>query len=519
MRKALSAPWFPPLVLMLLAVVTRLPWLSRILYDFDSIAFAFSLESFDVSLHNPHPPGYFFYYVAGKLLNGIFHDPNRAFVWVSVLAGAGAVGLMAVLGERLFSRRTGLLAAGLLMTSPLFWTYSEVCAPYIFSALFSILCALLVLRGSRGHPPSLVYAAAAAGLGSGFRPEVLIVLSPLWFFFTLRAGWKICLAACMACTAGFALWLVPTVWLSQGWGPYMAAVGLQSSAIWDQGVSMTLVKLLVYSAWALGASCLFLPFLPRFLKRLTRGEWIFFLLWMLPYPLLLFLFSFGQPGMLLVFLPPLILLVAQGFVDAPAPSPENDRTEGPSRKGRMLPALGVLAVLAGNVWIFSCAPFLSPRGFLQDESSVLDKVRTEFFLLTGKGIRFSDRYHEEILRGIRDRFQPDDTLILTNFKGWVYARYYLRPFPVHNYFCFYGLKDGKSHYVPEGVFPLPPGVKQIVLFNGDKHSIHFQDTLGPYNRSGEFTGTIRTPSGFELRFLDAEGRRNIMLRPEGFSVH
>ncbi len=518
MKKALSASWFPPLVLMILAVLTRLPWLSRLLYDFDSVAFAFSLEDFDVSLHNPHPPGYFFYFVVGKLLNGILGDPNRAFVWVSVLAGAGAVGLMVVLGTRLFSRWTAVLASGLLMTSPLFWTFSEVCAPYIFSALFSIASAALVLTGIRERERFFIYAAAVAGLGSGFRPEVLIVMCPLPLFFSFRAGWKTFCAAAAACAAGLALWLFPTVLLSGGWGPYMEAIGLQGYAVWDQGMLVNLLKLLVYSAWALGAGCLLLPFLPRSLSRLSREERIFFLLWMLPYPLLAVLVAFGQPGMLLVFLPPLILLIARGVTEPLDRTRERGRPARSWNRSRVWPAGGVLVLFALNAWIFSCAPFLSPRGFLEDRSSLPDKVRAEFFLLTGKGIRFSDRYRSEILSGIRSRFQADDTMVLTNFKGWVFARYYLRPMPVANYFCFYGLKDGKSYYVPEGSFPVPPNVKQIVLFNDDKHSMHFQDSLDPYNRSEEFTETIQTPSGFEFRVLHVEGRRNVLLRPEGFSV-
>jgi hypothetical protein len=512
MRKVFSSPWFPPLILGALAVVTRLPWLGRVLYDFDSIAFAFSLEEFDVSRHSPHPPGYLFYVAAGKLLNRLLQDPNRAFVWVSVLAGAGTVALLYRWGERFFSPRTGWIAAGLLLGSPLFWTYSEVCAPYIFSALFSVLVAGLVLRGIRGDGRGLVWAAAAAGLGSGFRPEVLITMSPLWLFFSLRSGWKRLLAAGAACAAGFALWFVPTVWMSRGLGPYLDAVRLQSAAVWNQGIPVNAAKVLVYSAWALGAGCLLLPWLPRAFSRLSGEGRLFFLLWMLPYPLLAVFVAFGQPGMLLVFIPPLVLLVSEGVSAGFVGSRAGAKTE----PGRALGVVLTAIVLLGNVWIFSCAPFLSARGYLEDGSTFLDKVRTEFFLLSGKGIRFSDRYVSEILSSVRGHFDPSDTLILTNFKGWVLARYYLRPFPVHNYFCFYGLKDGQSHYVPEGVFEIPGNVKRIVLFNGDKHSIHFQDTLGPFDRNGEITRTLRTPGGFELRFLPVDGQRKLLLQPEGF---
>ena len=492
-------------LLAVLVLLSRLPWLSGSLYDFDSIGFAEGVERFDVSAHSPHPPGYSLYIATGKLFRMALRDPNRSLVWVSVTASMITVGLMYALGRSLFSPPAGLIAAGLLLVSPLFWTFGEVCAPYVFSALFSILIALLVRAGSRGRPRHFYFAAIAIGLGSGFRPEIALVMSPLWLYFLKDVAWKDRLLCLLTCAGCFLLWFVPTVLLSGGWGPYLEAVRLQSAGIWDQGFLINTAKVGAYGLWGLGGAVLLLPRCLGGVRALPGGTLLFFALWGVPYLLLATLVSFGQPGMLLVFLPPVLLLLAGTL-------PPGAATGRPAR-------VLLAAVVCVGVLLFAGAPFLSAKGFVDDDATFLDRVQTEFFLLSGPGISFSDRYYRGHLETIREAFPPDETLIFTNFKGWPYARYYLRGYRVHNYFCFYGLNEGRSHYIPEGTFAIPAGVRYIVLFNGDKHSIVFRDTLTPYNHCAEVTRVRRVPGGMSFQYLDVTGRREILFRPDGFFVN
>ena len=500
---------------MVILVLTRLPWLSKILYDFDSIAFARGLEHFDVSVHSPHPPGYALYIALGKLSQLFLLDPNRAFVWISVLSSAITIGLFYVLGRRFLSRETGLIASGLLITSPLFWTFGEVCVPYTFSALFSCLIALLIRSGIQGRERHFFLAGAAIGLGSGFRPEILIVMSPLWLYSIRNLTWRKIALALFLSAACFALWFLPSVILSNGWDPFLEAVKIQKMAIWSQGILVNLSKILFYTLWGLGAGCLFLPLAVLRLSAL-KSEFFFFLLWILPYVLLATFVGFGQPGMLLVILPPVILLISMGLSLLFFPGTDSVLDKRLIFKRRIRVTVVLLPVLLGNILLFTKAPFLSPRGFLEDKASFVDKVDTELFLLSGKGIKFTDRYYGNVISFVRREFDPSETLIFTNFKGWAYASYYLRSYRIHNYFCFYGPKDGKTYYVPEGNMSIPSGVKYIVLFNGDKHSIHFQDTLSPYNRNEGITRSSRISDAFEIQFLNVSGKKTIHFQPGGF---
>jgi len=209
----------------------------------------------------------------------------------------------------------------------------------------------------------------------------------------------------------------------------------------------------------------------------------------------------------------LILLLSNGLFPSREGAAEEPRDPGRTRAWL---TAAVAVVVAGNVLLFAFAPFLSAKGFRDDDATFLDKVGTEFFLFTGRGIRTSDRYYGAVLSHIRENFSPADTLIFTNFKGWAYAQYYLREFRAHNYFCLFGLQGRNPYYIPEGTFPIPEGMNSLVLFNGEKHSIHFRDALEPYNRSEERTRVEHVFGDIELRVLDISGEETLHLEPDGF---
>src|SRR5260370_30958585 len=69
--------------------ITRFAFRSHYLYDVDSVNFALAMQRFDLRVHQPHPPGYFLYICAGRLLNVMFHDANLSLVVLSILASCG----------------------------------------------------------------------------------------------------------------------------------------------------------------------------------------------------------------------------------------------------------------------------------------------------------------------------------------------------------------------------------------------------------------------------------------------
>jgi len=70
----------PPALLAVLVLVTRWPFRTTYLFNWDAANFALGIRSFDVTQHQPHPPGYPYYVGLGALLNGITGDANTALV-------------------------------------------------------------------------------------------------------------------------------------------------------------------------------------------------------------------------------------------------------------------------------------------------------------------------------------------------------------------------------------------------------------------------------------------------------
>src|SRR5438093_13557170 len=116
-------------------ILIRLPFTSRFLYSQDSVQFALALENYDVYLHQPHPPGYFLYVMAGKLLNYFIQDANVSFITISVIASALTVVAVYYLARAIFAEGTAWWAGMLAVTSSLLWFYGEVALSYIVSPL------------------------------------------------------------------------------------------------------------------------------------------------------------------------------------------------------------------------------------------------------------------------------------------------------------------------------------------------------------------------------------------------
>src|SRR5262245_64821873 len=69
----------------LLTVLSRLPYRTRLLYNWDAVQFALALREYDVIKHQPHPPGYILYVVVGRIVNAWLADPTATYVTLAVI--------------------------------------------------------------------------------------------------------------------------------------------------------------------------------------------------------------------------------------------------------------------------------------------------------------------------------------------------------------------------------------------------------------------------------------------------
>src|SRR5262245_23570990 len=170
-------------IMVALLLLTRLPLMASYL-SVDNVNLAFSLEKFDPRIHQPQPPGYPFFVAFGKIVNLVFRDPERTFVAISILVSALCLPVVFLLTRRMFTPWAGAAATFLLLVNPVFW-FSGLDGPLRPNlALFSLLTAYCCWRCWNGEKRFAIWGALALGVGSGFRPDLIAFLLPLWLIST-----------------------------------------------------------------------------------------------------------------------------------------------------------------------------------------------------------------------------------------------------------------------------------------------------------------------------------------------
>lgn len=319
-----SPAWRLALALALATALSRWPFRTLWLFHWDSANFALALEHFDVTRHQPHPPGYLWYVLSAALLTRLVAEANTALVIESIGLSALAVALAALLGEAWFGRRAALAAALLLASSVTFWAYGAIAFPYVALAAGGLAVALLCWRAWSGRP--LWPAALAYTVAGGFRPDLLPFLLPLLLLAAWRkpAGeWGLASAIVVG---GTLAWLVPTAALSGGLTSYLDAVIAQSAsvnatyAVTARGAAALLANggdLARYLGYALYATALLVPVAAAgWVAGCTpaaAGRGLFLVLWVLPAALFYLLIHVGDPGYVFTILPPLLLAIAAGW--------------------------------------------------------------------------------------------------------------------------------------------------------------------------------------------------------------
>src|ERR1700720_3676904 len=173
------------LVAVAAAVMTRVPFAARRLWDHDSVQFALGVERYDLAAHHPHPPGYPLYIAVLKLLAMLGVDSLHGMVALSILDAALGAALIVPLTARLASGvgtravRAGALAAALYVFNPLLWFYGELPLVYAVEGGMTVGLAYAALRMADGRGPFLA-ACAAFALAGGVRPSTLVLLLPLF---------------------------------------------------------------------------------------------------------------------------------------------------------------------------------------------------------------------------------------------------------------------------------------------------------------------------------------------------
>lgn len=214
-------------VLGALFLALHLPFLPPSLEDLDSINFALGVRHYDVSQHQPHPPGYPLFIGAAKLLHMVGLSELHALSLLGVVAGGFAVfALMKLFAALDFDRPEGpftWMAVLTVAASPLFWlTAARPLSDMTGLAASLGVQALLVTATNVG---GLVVAAFLAAFAAGIRSQVVWLTMPLLVLAVLRLPAvdrvRGAIRACVAYGIGGLAWAIPLLIVSGGPAPYL----------------------------------------------------------------------------------------------------------------------------------------------------------------------------------------------------------------------------------------------------------------------------------------------------------
>src|SRR5215831_13227062 len=291
-----------------LLLLSRIPAMATYL-SIDNVNLALSLERFDPRVHQPQPPGYPFFVLLGRIVNLFFHNAERTFVVISLLISALCLPVAFALGKRMFSQWAGAAAVVLLLVNPVFW-HSSLDGPLRpHLALFSLLTAYCCWRCWNGEKRFAMWGAIALGIGSGFRPDLVAFLFPLWLI-SSWAGTK-SVRTILRSTAVFAA--IGAVWVGAlifAMGGVQTFLKIMLDYTVDQSRPESIVfgssilawirqinRLVVWNGLAVVTWIWAVPFYFRRRGKLTPGsQWVFFFIWLVPGLFVQALNHIGAPG-------------------------------------------------------------------------------------------------------------------------------------------------------------------------------------------------------------------------------
>ncbi len=404
-------------------LLTRIMFRSKLLYDLDSVNFATGMQRFDVTVFQPHAPGYYLYIVLGRLFSLVLPDANDALVAISIVFSCLAVIAIHRLTEELYDRNAAFAAGFIFVFSPLYWFHGTVALVYVVEGFFSALIGWLCWQTYSGKRDRSLTSAAALGLCIGFRQSSCLFLGPLWLF-SLSGKPKATKAKAVGVLALVCVaWFAPMA--AESGGPVAYFQGLYDlwTAVAGQRTAFTITE--VGGVWLVFARVVaiivifaitfgFFWFSPLALvatpSRAKGGaernveRSLYFLVWLVP-GLLFFTFiylNYVNSGYLLVLTPPLFAWLGRAA--------STDSTLG----GPRVRAIQFVAVAALNTWIFLSAPMYCSR------HSVL-----EF-----------EREWSRTVAFVRATYDPKTTLLIgldAHFHGFRHASYYLPEYRIYAY--------------------------------------------------------------------------------------
>ena len=314
-------------------ILTRFPFTSKFLYDWDSVNYALGFGKYIIQMDQPHAPGYIFFIGLGKLVNIFFNDPNTTMIFISIIFSIFTVILLYLLAKQMFSRKVAIVSSLLLIFSQTFWFYGEIASIYICEAFFATLIAYLSYQVFKGNEKYFYLSSLALGLAGGFRTDLIVFMFPLWAFclFYDKFNYKRVIKAFSVLILSNLMWFIPTIILAGGYHEYSLLNNMQlissfktSSVFFGAPLTAHLImnaELIFWTIIGIGLVqiLVMLLYLSINIKSITKyfknSKFIFFALWIIPSFLFYLIIYIAKAGYTLVYIPAITLIISYIYVE------------------------------------------------------------------------------------------------------------------------------------------------------------------------------------------------------------
>jgi hypothetical protein len=446
-------------------ILTRIPYMSKFLYFWDSANYALGVERYNVFQWRPNPPGYFIYIFFTKFFNLFLSDINLCLVSVNVLSTGIAVVMIFLFTKELFDFKIAIASSLIFLSSPVVWFHGETALTYMFDG--AIIMVFIYLCYKSFKTPILLYAVLAGvflGVSAGIRQQNSVLLFPVFLYCLHKQNIKNIVLSFLCFGAVCFAWFIPMIELSGGLKSYIEACRQQGGSLthetfaeyikYFQKVCGKTIKGLA-KAITIGLIPLSIYFILNFKKILKNKKTIFFFLWIIPCFVFWFAFHLGNVGHMFTCL--FAVFPVLGF----AIYKLSQKFEYKKEVFEILTAVCILVNIC--VFFFDAHP---ERSFKEKTWFKEEDVRKRSDLM------------EQKINYIKNNFNKEDTIIFANTGGnghLAQASYYLRGYRLYHFNSIdntdnntlmftkgYGYVQKKEL---QGDFVIPKGVKNIILFD------------------------------------------------------
>jgi len=211
------------LLLILLCLISRMFFYCPYLEDWDGVDFALALRYYDLSLYQPHFPGYPIFIGLGALIYPFLHDEAAVFISLNIFFSGLTLFPLVRLMELISSRPVAYITALLYLTNPFCWLGAERVwsePPSLFFILTSFYFFLLSINNN--DHKSAFLGGLFLGIASGVRMDYLVFCSVFLYTYPQhKLGPR--LSSYGGLGLGLLCWLLPQLCITGGTGYWQEA--------------------------------------------------------------------------------------------------------------------------------------------------------------------------------------------------------------------------------------------------------------------------------------------------------